>query len=155
MAEQQVIVMAIGNERYGVDVTQVQSIEKIMPITRVPKTLPFIKGVMNLRGVVTPVLDLRERFGFESADLTDDARITVIQVEEVVVGMIVDAVTDVVTIQSDAIEPPPSIVGGVQAVYLSGVARVNGELLILLNLKRVLSDAEASQLDEVEKSVRG
>ncbi len=155
MAEQQIIVMAIGDERYGVDVKQVQSIEKIVPITRVPKTLPFIKGVMNLRGIVTPVIDLRERFGFQSTELTDDARITVIQVEDVTVGMIVDAVTDVVSIQSDAIEPPPSVVGGVQAIYLSGVARVNGELLILLNLERVLSDAESAQLEEVEKSVRG
>jgi purine-binding chemotaxis protein CheW len=155
MSEQQVIVMAIGNERYGVDVKQVQSIEKIMPITRVPRTLPFIKGVMNLRGVVTPVIDLRERFHFPVTDLTDDARITVVQVADMTVGMIVDAVIDVATLSTDEIDTPPAIVGGIQAIYLSGVARVKDELLILLNLERVLSNIEEQQLKEVEKSVLG
>ncbi len=155
MGEKQVIVMAIGSERYGVDVNQVQSIEKVMPITRVPRTLPFIKGVINLRGVVTPVIDLRERFAFEETVLTDDTRITVVQTADMTVGMLVDAVTDVITIQEDSIEPPPSIVGGIQAVYLSGIARVNGELIVLLNLNRVLSAVEEKQLKEVEKSVRG
>ncbi len=155
MAEQQIIVMAIGNERYGVNVERVQSIEKVMPITRVPRTLPFIKGVMNLRGVVTPVIDLRERFGFAATELTDEARITVVQVADMTVGMIVDAVTDVAVIQEEAIEPPPAIVGGIQAVYLSGIARLNGGLLILLNLERVLTDVEERQLAQVEKSVRG
>lgn len=155
MSEQQVIVMAIGNERYGVNVKQVQSIEKVMPITRVPRTLPFIKGVMNLRGVVTPVIDLRERFNFPVTDLTDDARITVVQVADMTVGMIVDAVIDVVTLSTDEIDAPPAIVGGIQAIYLSGVARVKDELLILLNLEHVLSNIEEQQLKEVEKSVLG
>lgn len=156
MAQRQYVVMMIAKEKYGVDVQQVKSIEKMMPITKVPQTVPYIKGVVNLRGVVTPVIDLRERFGFTGGSDDDaDVRIAVVQVDEMQVGMVVDAVSDVMSVNEQDIEPAPAVVGGVQAVYLRGVARVNNQLYILLNLDKILSDTQASQLREVEKSVHG
>ncbi|MCL6636873.1 MAG: chemotaxis protein CheW [Alicyclobacillus sp.] len=155
MSDQQVIVFTVAGEQYGVPVEQVQSIERMLPITRVPKTLPFIKGVVNLRGVVLPVLDMRERFGFAPAETTEDARVVVVRSDRYTVGLVVDAVDDVTVVPKSAIEPPPAMVGGVEAVYLHGVARLAERLLILLNLDRVLSDAEERQLQEVEKSVQG
>lgn len=155
MADMQVIIFGIADERYGVRVQQVQSIERLLPITRVPKTLPFIRGVMNLRGVITPVLDVRERFGFATQEATDETRVIVVKVEEILVGLIVDAVMDVATIDEATVEAPPAVVGGVQAEYLHGIARVAEDALILLNLAKILSDVEEKQLLEVEKSVRG
>lgn len=154
MSDMQIIVFAVAAERYGVDVAQVRSIERVPSISRVPRTLPFIKGVINLRGTVTPVMDLRGRFGFPDTEYGEDSRIVVVEVDQTTIGLIVDAVMDVTTLDASAIQPPPALVGGVQAVYLNGVAQTADGLLILLNLERVLSEAEASQLKLVEESMR-
>lgn len=157
MAEQQFVVMKIGQEQYGANVLQVTSVERMLDISPVPRTLSYIKGVANLRGNVTPIIDLRERVGIHSqfAGEEDARRIVVVQVEDMSVGMIVDSVEDVVTLDTTTIDPAPAVVGGLQAVYLHGVARVEEQLLVLLNLDRILSDVEVDQLHEVEKQVRG
>ncbi|WP_083516014.1 chemotaxis protein CheW [Alicyclobacillus sendaiensis] len=150
------VVMRVGSERYGAHVSQVRSVERVGEITPVPRTLPFIKGVMHLRGAIVPVIDLAERVGLVhgSAD-HDERRIVVADVDEMVVGMLVDAVEDVVQIAPEAVEPPPSVVGGLEAVYLRGVARLGDDLLVLLNLERVFSAVETEQLKQVEKMVHG
>lgn len=155
MAEIQVIVFGLGEEQYGVGVQQVQSIERMQPITKVPRTLSFVRGVMNLRETVLPVLDLRERFGLAQGELTDETRIIVVEVAGVQTGLIVDSVLDVTLMDETQIDAPPAVVGGIRAEYLKGIARVENHALILLNLTKILSDSEEEQLREVEKSVHG
>ncbi|MFB5191451.1 chemotaxis protein CheW [Alicyclobacillus fastidiosus] len=157
MAELQCVTMKIGEELYGAKVEQVLSVERMLDISPVPRTLSYIKGVANLRGTVTPVIDLRERVGLSapSAAAEESRRIVVVEVDDMTVGLIVDAVEDVVSLDESAIEPAPAVVGGLQAVYLEGVARVGERLLVLLNLERILSDVEVAQLHEVEKQVHG
>lgn len=113
--EVKVIVFRLKDEEYGVEVGQVKSIERLEHITRVPNTPDFVKGVINLRGVVTPIIDLRKRFDFEELDFTESTRIIVVTVQDKEVGLIVDAANDVIDIPSDSIEPPPQVVGGVDA----------------------------------------
>lgn len=148
--EIKVIVFRLHNEEYGVEVSQVRSIERMEHITRVPRTPEFVKGVINLRGVVTPIVDLRSRLGLEAVPYTDSTRIIIVSVGEVEVGLIVDAANDVIDIPADAIEPPPKVVGGVEAVYLRGVAKLEKRLLILLNLDKVLNTEEIRQLENIE-----
>ncbi|WP_438432463.1 chemotaxis protein CheW [Gorillibacterium sp. sgz500922] len=149
--EIKVIVFKLGKEEYGVEVEKVETIERIVHLTRVPKTPPFIKGVMNLRGIVVPVLDLRGRFGLAETEHTDSSRIIIVNVGELKVGMIVDSADDVIDVDSGTISDPPEIVGGIKAKYLRGVARIGEErLLILLNLKEVLNKGELVQLEELE-----
>jgi purine-binding chemotaxis protein CheW len=155
MADIQVVVFQVGGERYGVEVGQVQSIERMTSITRVPRTLPFIRGVMNLRGVVVPVIDLRERFGLETVESTEETRIIIVNVDEMTVGLIVDSVLDVQMIDEALIEPAPSMIGGLEATYLHGIAKVGDTVLILLNLTKVLSRVEEEQLRETELYVQG
>ncbi|MEJ8546467.1 chemotaxis protein CheW [Brevibacillus borstelensis] len=150
IGEVKVIVFRLKDEEYGVDVNQVKSIEKLEHITRVPRTPAFVKGVINLRGVVTPIIDLRNRFSLEEADYTESTRIIIVAVGELEVGLIVDAANDVIDIPVNAIEPPPEVVGGVEAAYLRGVAKLEKRLLILLNLDKVLSNEEIKQLDAFE-----
>ncbi|MBO8162476.1 MAG: chemotaxis protein CheW [Brevibacillus sp.] len=150
VGEVKVIVFRLKDEEYGVEVGQVKSIERLTHITRVPRTPDFVKGVINLRGVVTPIIDLRSRFGLEEADHTESTRIIIVSVGEVEVGLIVDAANDVIDIPVDAIEPPPEVVGGVEAAYLRGVAKLEKRLLILLNLDKVLTPEEMKQLDGLE-----
>ncbi|MFM1650836.1 chemotaxis protein CheW [Brevibacillus sp. B_LB10_24] len=149
-AEVKVIVFRLRDEEYGVEVSQVNSIEKLEHITRVPRTPKFVKGVINLRGVVTPIIDLRSRFGLEEGDYTESTRIIIVAFGELEVGLIVDAANDVIDIPQSAIEPPPEVVGGVKATYLRGVAKLDKRLLILLNLDKVLNTDEMKQLDVLE-----
>lgn len=145
-----VIVFSLGSEEYGVEVDKVKTIERMLPITRVPKTYDFIKGVINLRGVVVPVIDLRGRFGLEETEYTDNTRIVIVAIKDLEVGMIVDSANDVIDINQADIQDPPEIVGGVRAKYLRGIARRDGRLLVLLNLEEVLNKNELIKLEELE-----
>jgi purine-binding chemotaxis protein CheW len=149
MAEElKVIVFMLGNEEYGIEVDKVRTIERMIPITRVPKTPEFVKGVINLRGVVIPVIDLRGRFGLPETEATENSRIINVAANDMEIGFIVDSANDVMDVMSDAIEVPPEVVGGIKAKYLSGVAKMeNNRLLILLNLSEVLNRAEIVQLE--------
>lgn len=149
--ELKVIVFTLNHEEYGIEVDKVQTIERLSPITRVPKTPAFIKGVINLRGAVVPVIDLRGRFSLEQTELNENSRIIVVAVNDIVVGFIVDSANDVIDIDTDQITSPPDIVGGIRAKYLHGIARLGDDrLLIMLNLNEVLNQQEIIQLEELE-----
>lgn len=152
MAEEiKVVVFKLAHEEYGIEVEKVKTIERMMPITRVPKTFTFIKGVVNLRGVVVPVMDLRGRFGLPEAEYDDQTRIIIVNTHEMEVGFIVDGASDVIDMNAEQIEAPPEVVGGVKAKYLRGVAKINDQrLLIMLNLAEVLNREEIIKLEELE-----
>ena len=133
-----VIVFQLADKEYAVPVAQVQGIEKLMHITRVPKTPHYVKGVINLRGVVTPIIDLRERFGLPLPTDEETTRIIIIQLEDMEVGFVVDSANDVLDIAMDTIEPQPEVVGSYEEEFISGVAKIDNRLLILLHLEKVL-----------------
>lgn len=139
-----VIVFQLKDEEYGIPVHYVHGIEKIEHITRVPKTAPFIKGVINLRGVVTPIVDLRKRFGIEEVDYTEGTRIIIVSVTDIEVGLIVDSANDVIDIEQSLIEPPPEVVDTVEAEYIKGVAKVGKRLIMMIDLETVLNPEEVS-----------
>jgi purine-binding chemotaxis protein CheW len=147
--EEQLIVFRLANEAYGVDIGQVQGIERIQRITRVPHTPAFVEGVINLRGQVTPVLTLRTRFGLEPAEHTKETRIVVVRMDDAWVGLVVDAVDGVLRITSDQVEPPSELVASVDAEYLRGIAKVADNLLILLDLQKVLTWQEVKVLETI------
>lgn len=150
MHDQKVIVFQLAEEEYAVPVSQVGAIERILSITRVPQAEPFVKGVINLRGVVTPVIDLRTRFGLEETEFTDSTRIIIVYVDDIEVGLIVDGANDVIDLPTSKIEPQPEVVGAVDVNYIDGVAKVDDRLLILLNLQKVLSSNEVDELKRME-----
>jgi purine-binding chemotaxis protein CheW len=144
--EQQLVVFELSNEHYGVNIASVESIIKMQPITVVPHAPSFVEGVTNLRGSVLPVIDLRKRFGLENEGTTKNSRIVVVAIDGVEVGMIVDAVSEVLRIPEDAIEPPPPMVTTVDSTFITGIAKVGDRLVILLDLGRVLSLQEKGDL---------
>lgn len=141
-----VIVFQLVDKEYGIPVNQVRYIEKIDHITRVPGTVPFVKGVINLRGVIIPIIDLRLRFGIEEVEYSDNTRVIIVAVDDKEVGLIVDAANDVIDIPSTSIEPAPEVVGTEEVAYIKGVAKMNRRLLILIDLQTVL---DISDLREV------
>ncbi|MET3682157.1 purine-binding chemotaxis protein CheW [Alkalibacillus flavidus] len=148
--DDKVIVFKLKDEEYGIPIENVGSIERIFNITRVPRAPKFVKGVMNLRGVITPIIDLRERFGLEQIEQTESTRIIIINVDGKSIGVVVDAANDVVDVPHDIVEPSPEVVGSINADYIRGVAKVDQRLLILLNLDKVLSEEEFEQLSTID-----
>ncbi|WP_017185285.1 chemotaxis protein CheW [Alkalibacillus haloalkaliphilus] len=147
---EKVIVFQLKDEEYGVPIENVGSIERIQEITRVPRAPRFVKGVMNLRGVITPIIDLRERFDLEQTAYTESTRIIIVTIGDKNVGMIVDAANDVVDVPQNQVEPSPEVVGSVNADYIRGVAKIDQRLLVLLNLDKVLTEEEFDHLSTVE-----
>ncbi|QBK25653.1 chemotaxis protein CheW [Ureibacillus thermophilus] len=145
VAEQEsikVIVFKLMDKEYAIPVSHVQGIEKMMHITRVPRTEKFVKGVINLRGVVTPIINLRERFGLPPAENTESVRIIIVQLDDVEVGFVVDSANDVIDIPVKSIEPQPEVVGVKEEAFISGVSKIGNRLLILLHLDKVLNLSE-------------
>ncbi|SDH95460.1 purine-binding chemotaxis protein CheW [Alteribacillus persepolensis] len=145
-----VIVFQLGDEEYALDVEMVQSIEKLQAITRIPGVEAYIKGVMNLRGIITPVIDLRSRFGMESKSYDGATRILVIHKNGDDIGFIVDEANDVLDIPISSIEPTPEVVGGVADEYLRGVVKVNDRLFTLLHVDKVL-ERQANKTNQKRK----
>ncbi|PLT34192.1 chemotaxis protein CheW [Bacillus sp. V5-8f] len=148
--EIKVIVFQIKEKEYAIPVNQVRAIEKVLHITRVPRTARFVKGVINLRGVVTPIIDLRARFEIEETEYTDSTRIIIVTLEDMEVGLVVDAANDVVDIPTANIEPQPEVVGTVEAEYISGVVKIEKRLMILVNLEKILNPAELKEPIRIE-----
>ncbi|WP_313891245.1 chemotaxis protein CheW [Psychrobacillus sp.] len=134
-----VVVFQLLDKEYVIPVNQVKAIEKLIHITRVPKTPSYVKGVINLRGVVIPIIDLKNRFGLAESEINDNSRIIIISLEDMEVGVIVDSANDVLDIPMDAIEPQPEVVGGLEQDFINGVAKIDRRLLILLHLDLVLN----------------
>jgi purine-binding chemotaxis protein CheW len=132
------IVFQLVDKEYAIPVDQVRSIEKLEHITRVPRTPSYVKGVINLRGVVTPIIDLRSRFELSSSEPTESTRVIIVGLEDKEVGLIVDAANDVLDVEREMIEPSPEVVGIVEAEYIGGVVKQNKRLLILLHLDKIL-----------------
>lgn len=139
----QLVSFRLGAEEYGVEITKVQEIILMGDITRVPQTPHYIKGLINLRSNVIPIVDLRLRFGMPQDEANDNRRIMVVNVARRTIGIIVDEVSEVLRITPDQIAPPPPTVSGLGHDYLTGLVRLDTRLLILLDLDRILGDAEA------------
>lgn len=121
---------------------------RMLDITKVPGAPGLVEGIINLRGNVIPVLDLRKRFRLEVADRNKDNRILVVDIGGQDIGVVVDAVTEVLRIASDSVEPPSSVITTADSVYLLGIVKLEGRLVILLDLEKVLSDSEKNALSE-------
>lgn len=144
-----VIVFQLMDKEYAISVDIVQGIEKMLSITRVPKTPSYVKGVLNLRGAVTPIVDLRARFGLEVKEMDESTRIIIVTLEDYDVGLIVDAANDVLDIPVESIEPQPEVVGSVEVDFISGVAKVDKRLLVMLNLDKVLEPIKRVTSDDL------
>ena len=132
------IVFQLVDKEYAIPVNQVRSIEKLEHITRVPRTASYVKGVINLRGVVTPIIDLRSRFELPPTEPTESTRVIIAGLDDKDVGLIVDAANDVLDVSREAIEPSPDVVGVLEAEYIGGVVKQNRRLLILIHLDKIL-----------------
>ncbi len=144
--EFQLVVFELDQESYGVDIATVEGIIKMQEITRLPHAPEFVEGITNLRGTVVPVIDLRKRFGLPSQEPTRDTRIVIANMGGVKVGLVVDAVNQVIRVPEESIELPPQMSMTSNSAFIKNIAKLEGQLVILLDLGRVLSAEEKDSL---------
>ena len=140
------VTFRLENESYGINVMQVQEVLRYTEIAPVPGAPPYVLGIINLRGNVVTVIDTRSRFGLSNADTTDQTRIVIIEAENQVVGILVDAVAEVVYLRQSEIETTPNVGNEESAKFIQGVCHKNEELLILVDLEKLMTDEEWMEL---------
>ena len=146
----QVVSFSLGSEEYGVDIAQVQEINRMVAVTHVPRAPQFMEGVINLRGQLIPIIDLRTRFGMPRVEHTKNTRIVVTEIGTKRVGMVVDSVSEVLRVPLDQIEDAPDMITGVDTEYIRGVGKVDERLIILLDLAKIISGAERRELEAAD-----
>lgn len=145
----QLVSFKLGKEEFGVDILKVQEINRMLEITELPNAPEFVEGIVNLRGRIIPVVDLKKRLHLPSKIHDNSTRIIVIELHGKTVGFIVDEVSEVLRIESNITEPPPEMVAGIEHDYITAVAKLKGRLLILLDLNKILTIEDREVLERV------
>ncbi len=143
----QIVCFKIGNEEYGIEILKVQEILKMPQITVLPKAAGFILGVMDLRGKILPIIDLSKRFGIEAIGNSESARAIVVKIKGRELALAIDSVSHVVKVDTNDIEPPPPIVKGISGKYIIGIAKVDDDFVVILDINQIFSPKELSALE--------
>jgi len=151
-SEVQMVAFKLEKEEFAVNIQQVREVLKMTQVTPLPRSARFIEGVINLRGEVIPVVDLRKRFELETQENKEETRIIIVEIRDNKVGLIVDSVTEVLRLPASSIQPPPSGIAGTRTDFIKGVGKIDDRLLILLNLEKILTTEEKIALEEVTLS---
>ncbi|NMB53771.1 MAG: chemotaxis protein CheW [Leptolinea sp.] len=150
--EQQLVVFELAGENYGIDISSVEGIIKMQPITKMPQAPTFVEGIINLRGVVVPVIDLRKRFSMPPLEHSADTRIVNVFMGKAKIGMIVDGVSEVLRIPEEAIEPTPAMISTVNTSFIRGIAKLDNRLVTLLDLDKILSAEEQALISRTTQA---
>ena len=145
----QLVSFRLASEEYGIEITKVREIILMGEITRVPQTPEYIKGLINLRSTVIPIVDLRLRFELPQEKVSDETRIMVVNVAGKTIGIIVDAVNEVLRVSQKQIAPPPPTVAGLRREYLTGLVKLDKRLLILLDIDKILGEDATEAVEEI------
>ncbi|ADO48162.1 chemotaxis protein CheW [[Enterobacter] lignolyticus] len=144
---QEFLVFTLGDEEYGIDILKVQEIRGYDQVTRIANTPSFIKGVTNLRGVIVPIVDLRVKFCQDDVDYNDNTVVIVLNLNQRVVGIVVDGVSDVLSLAAEQIRPAPEFAVTLSTEYLTGLGALGERMLILVNIEKLLNSEEMALLD--------
>ena len=147
MQQLEFLTFTLGEEHYGLDIMQVREIRGYEPVTKIANAPPFIKGVLNLRGDIVPIVDLRLKFAVGEATYNEFTIVIMLHIGERIVGIVVDSVSDVINISADEMKPPPEFGVAFDSQYLPGLAPVNDQMIILLNIEKLISSKELGLFD--------
>ena len=150
---QEFLVFTLGDEEYGIDILKVQEIRGSDQVTRIANTPAFIKGVTNLRGVIVPIVDLRIKFSQVDVDYNDNTVVIVLNLGQRVVGIVVDGVSDVLSLTAEQIRPAPEFAVTLSTEYLTGLGALGDRMLILVNIEKLLNSEEMALLDSAASEV--
>jgi purine-binding chemotaxis protein CheW len=147
----QLVTFKLGNEEFALDILKVQEINRMVEITKVPKAPDFVEGVINLRGRVIPIVDIRKKFHLNIKEATKETRIIVVNIMNKTIGLIVDSVSEVLRINSSTIQPPPPLIAGLDSDYIKGVGKLDERLIILLDIDKIFTTGEHKLIEGMIK----
>jgi purine-binding chemotaxis protein CheW len=145
----QLVSFHLGDEEFAVDILNIQGINRMVEITKVPNAPDYVEGIINLRGRVIPIIDLRRKLGLDTKEYDKATRFIVVEIDSKVIGFIVDSVNEVLRINSSITEPPPPMVAGVESKFITAVGKLEDRLLILLDIENILSDTELKEVADM------
>ncbi|MDK2805720.1 MAG: purine-binding chemotaxis protein CheW [Thermoanaerobacterium sp.] len=146
----QIVIFKLNDEEFCVDIMDVLEIIRMQTITKVPDVPSFVEGIINLRGTVIPIIDLKKRLKLKLTDYDDDTRIIIIKINEKSVGFIVDSVTEVLHVENDSIKEAPDIIAGIGKEYIESVVSYDDRLIINLDLEKILTESEKREIEEIQ-----
>lgn len=149
MNDNQFVIFKLGQEKYGVDILKVGTISENLEITRVPDEPSYIEGIINLRGDIIPVVNLKKKFNIPLSDFNDETRIIIYSIDGTDIGFIVDEASQVLKIDDEDIEPTPLILKGRDKDYISGIGKYEGEIIILLDFAKILTESEREEVTKI------
>ncbi|HOQ17040.1 MAG TPA: chemotaxis protein CheW [Defluviitaleaceae bacterium] len=149
MATRQEVIFKLGNEEYGLDIMKVYGIERYQKITKVPNTPEYIEGIINLRGEVYPIYNLRKKFHMPEKAVDDETKMIIVNSNEMMVGFIVDSVVEIRHIDEDNIKPAPKLISGIDRRYIIGVGEVDDRMIIILDVDLILEDEEKETVSQI------
>ncbi len=147
----QLVTFRLGNEEFALDILKVQEINRVVEITKVPKAPDFVEGVINLRGRVIPIVDIRKKFHLNIKEATKETRVIVVNIMNKTIGLIVDSVSEVLRINSSTIQPPPPLIAGLDSDYIKGVGKLDERLIILLDIDKIFTTGEHKLIEGMIK----
>jgi len=146
--DREYLTFSLGHEEYGIDILKVQEIRGYDTVTRIANSPEFIKGVINLRGIIVPIIDMRIKFNLDHADYNELTVVIILNVGGRVIGMVVDGVSDVITLKPEQIKPAPEFGAAIDTKYVTGVGTVDDRMLILVDIERLLSSSDMALIEE-------
>jgi purine-binding chemotaxis protein CheW len=149
----QLVTFKLGNEEYAVDILKVQEINRMKEITRVPNTPAYVEGVINLRGKVIPVVNLRSKFSLTERENDIQSRIMIMDIQGITMGLVVDAVSEVLRIPSNIVEPTPQMASNISTEYIKGIAKLEDRLIILLDMDMLVGKVDDTAMENVIKRI--
>jgi purine-binding chemotaxis protein CheW len=152
MSDRQYVIFKLGDEKYGVDISNVGGITEFTTITKVPDAPTYIEGIINLRGDIIPIINLKTRFKIATTADNADPRIIVYNTNERDIGFVVDDASQVLRLEDQNVEPAPTIIKGANRQFIDGVGKVDGEIIVLLDFEKILSEEETEMLEELDLS---
>ena len=153
-AQFQVVTFQLGQETYGVDIMDVKRIVGLREVREIPNAPPYVEGILNLRGVVTPIINLHKRFMFKNVELSDDDSLLsgfiILEINKMILGIMIDKILRVVTIDPVHIQPPPKMISGIGVEYIQGVVNEEGNYIIILDIQKLFNPKELQQLSTIK-----
>lgn len=150
MSGKQYVIFKLGDEEYGIDIMNVREITEFKETTKIPNAPSFIVGIINLRGSIIPVINLKKRFNLEEVEINKNSRIIIVNMNERQIGFIVDDASQVLTLKEEDVDNPPDIIAGVERKYIAGIGKVDEKIIILLDLAAVFSAEEKREIEKMD-----
>jgi purine-binding chemotaxis protein CheW len=151
----QLVTFTLGNEEYAVDILKVQEINRMSEIAKVPNAPPFVEGVINLRGRVIPVVNLRQRFGLSGKGADEKSRIVIMDIQGITIGVMVDAVSEVLRIPASTVEESPPMATEIGTEFIRGIAKLDDRLIILIDMDRLIEKSEGAVMLDAARAIEG